>query len=331
MSTEPLSRRTTRILVVDDEPPVVQLVSRHLSRAGYEIDSASNGDEAIQKIRRQTHDALLMDVKMPVMDGLSACRVLREDFRTRGLPIILLTAKISLEDRVLGFQAGADDYVLKPFDLDELKVRVEGALQRRRWDQGSHPLTRLPGSPGIEEEVRRRLETGAPFAFAYIDIDQFKAFNDAYGYESGDRMIKEVANNLVECTSSIPVGAGFPGHIGGDDFVLIAAPDYMRNILPKVMERFDAARAEHYRPEDLERGTTICKNRRGENQEFPLATLSAAVVSTHTRHITHYARLAEIASELKRYVKSLDHQGKSLFMWDRRSDPEPQAEEPDHE
>jgi diguanylate cyclase (GGDEF)-like protein len=316
----------TRILVVDDEPTVIQMVSRHLGRAGFELDTATNGREALQKIHIQPPDILLLDIRMPVMDGLAVCASLRQDFRTKGLPIILLTAKMTLEDRLRGYQSGADDYVIKPFDLDELKVRIEGALERRRWDQSTHPLTHLPGSPGIEEEVRRRLAIGSPFAFAYIDIDHFKAFNDSYGYEAGDRVIKEVADSLIESAVSSHLRMGYPGHIGGDDFVLIAPIESMQLILPEVVDGFDARRFLHYSVEDRERGITLCKNRRGEEHEFPLITLSIAVVSTLTRHITHYARLAEIASELKHYIKTQDHHGRSLCLWDRRTDCEPTKE-----
>jgi PleD family two-component response regulator len=328
MDTELLSRKptsseaseTTRILVVDDEPTVIQMISRYLGQTGYQLDSATNGQEALHKVHRQVPDVLLLDVKMPVMDGLTVCHNLRHDFRTKGLPIILLTAKMSPEDRLRGYQSGADDYMIKPFDLDELKVRIEGALERRRWDQGTHPLTHLPGSPGIEEEVRRRLEKGTPFAFAYIDIDHFKAYNDCYGYKAGDRVIKEVADSLIESAVASNLRMGFPGHIGGDDFVLIAPIEAMKLILPEVTDGFDSRRFAHYSLEDRKRGSTRCKNRRGIEQEFPLVTLSAAVLSTQTRQITHYARLAEIASELKSYIKTLDHHGRSLCLWDRRTD-----------
>ncbi len=312
--------RVTRILVVDDEPAVVQVLSRFLVREGYHAGSASNGQEALEKIRQDVPDVLLLDVKMPILDGLSVCRAMRADFRTRGLPIILLTGNWGLEDRLQGYKTGADDFLTKPFNLDELKIRIEGALHRRQWDQGTHPLTHLPGSPGIEEEVRRRLGLGAPFAFAYIDIDHFKAFNDVYGYESGDRVIKEVADSLIRSAVESNARIGFPGHIGGDDFVLIAPIEAMKDMLPEIIERFDVQRLAHYRPEDRQRGTTLCENRRGQSEEVPLIALSIAVVSTQTRKISHYARLAEIASELKRYIKSQPHEGKSLIIWDRRTD-----------
>ena len=319
--------RAKRILIVDDEPSVVQVVSRFLGREGYQADSASNGEEALAKIRLDIPDVLLLDVKMPVLDGLSVCQRLRADFHTRGLPIVLLTGNGAVEDRLQGFKTGADDYLTKPFYLDELKIRVEGALQRRRWDQGTHPLTHLPGSPAIEEEVRRRLALGEPFAFAYIDIDHFKSYNDAYGYESGDRVIKEVADSLIESAVGPDAAKGFPAHVGGDDFVFIAPIEAMRESLPEIAARFDARREAHYRQDDLAAGSIRCKNRRGEVQEFPLIALSIAVVSTQTRRIRHYARLVEIASELKRFIKVQPHQGKSMVLWDRRIDP-PEEEMP---
>ena len=227
---------------MDDDPTVIQLVSRFLKREGYSVLSAVNGREALDTILKEKPDVVLLDVTMPVLDGLSVCRTMRADFRMRGTPIILLTGNLTREDRIEGYKTGADDFLTKPFNLDELKIRIDGALHRRRWDQGTHPLTHLPGSPGIEEEVRRCLFLGDPFAFAYIDIDQFKAFNDAYGYEAGDRVIKELAESLIQSAIQIDTRIAFPGHIGGDDFVFIAPIEVMKAVLPRIVDRFDRER-----------------------------------------------------------------------------------------
>jgi diguanylate cyclase (GGDEF)-like protein len=312
--------RPISVLVVDDEPAVVQMVSRYLDNAGYSVETATDGRQALEKIRAHVPDAVLLDIKMPRLDGISVCRALRQDFRTRGLPVIFITAQMALSDRLHGYQSGADDYVVKPFDLAELKVRIEGALRRKRWDQWAHPLTGLPGSPGIEEEVRRRVLRSATFAFAYLDIDYFKSYNDAYGYDAGDRMIKMLAKSLVDSSVAEDMLMGFPAHIGGDDFALIAPPEAMAFILKNVTDQFDAQRDSYYSPDDLERHSVRSMGRTGKEQEFPLVTLSVAVVSTQTRHITHYARLAEIVSELKNYTKQQPHNGKSLVVWDRRKD-----------
>jgi len=304
--------RKARILVVDDEKINVQLISRFLIREGYEVVCASNGVEAIASVKEY--------VLMPVMDGLTACRALRSEFATRSLPIILVTARHTLEDRLQGLRAGIDDFISKPFDLEELKARLEGALQRRRWDQSSQPLTHLPASPAIEEEIWKRLRVGSLFAFAYIDIDNFKAFNDVYGYDAGDKVIKTVASSLVAAVKSSTAEGSFAGHIGGDDFVFVSAIEQMKLTMPKVIADFDGQRTNFYRAEDIKRGGFQTKNRLNQIQNFPLMTLSVAIVSTETRRLLHYARLVEIASELKRYVKLQDHAGTSLCIWDRRSD-----------
>jgi PleD family two-component response regulator len=309
--------RTTRILIVDDEAKNVELLARYLARGGYAVTTATHGEEALEKVHAEIPDVLLVDIAMPVMDGLSVCRALRKDVRTRSLPIILVTAHGTLE----GYRAGADDYVIKPFDLGELKTRIECAFQRRRWDLAVHPLTRLPGSPGIEEELRKRLAAGDPFAFAYLDIDFFKAYNDAYGYEAGDRVIKMLANLLIDASVADPPGA-FAGHVGGDDFVFIASIDHMTAVLPAVANAFDVKRGDYYRPEDLAECRIESVDRQGRRKIFPLMTLSVAVVTTQTRTIAHPARLIEIASEIKQFVKTKDHEGKSICLWDRRRDRE---------
>jgi PleD family two-component response regulator len=309
-----------RILIVDDEPTTIQVLTRFLTREGYAVVTASNGEEALRQIQQVKPDLVLLDVTMPILDGLSVCRRLRQDYLTRSLPIILVTGRDTLNDRLSGIRVGIDDYITKPFDLEEVKARLENVLQRRRWDLWSHPLTHLPGSPAIEEEVRKWLRHGSLFAFAYIDIDYFKAFNDIYGYDAGDKVIKDLSVLLLEAVKGSPDGRAFTGHVGGDDFVFLSTIDHMKQCLPRLAEAFDARRAQYYRPDDFKRGGLQTKNRRGEEKAFPLMTLSLAVVSTQTRKIEHYARLVEIASELKHYLKTQEHEGKSMVLWDRRAD-----------
>ena len=312
--------KKARVLVVDDEKSNVQLLSRFLNRGGYDVATACNGREALERVSESVPDLVLLDVRMPVMDGLAVCQKLRSDFATRSLPIILLTALNTLKDKLKGLRLGVDDYIGKPFDLEEVQARLEGVLQRRRWDLSSHPLTRLPGSPAIEDEVWKRLKIGSPFAFAYIDVDNFKAYNDVYGYEAGDKVIKRLASLLMEAVKFAPNGCAFAGHVGGDDFVFLSIVDHMEAAMPRIAKNFDAQREAMYHREDLERGALQTKDRQGQVKAFPLMALSVAVVSTATRRILHYARLAEIASELKKYVKEQDHNGQSLIIWDRRTD-----------
>ena len=312
--------RKARILVVDDERENVELVSRFLTRQGFQIEIAYNGREALERIYRSVPDLILLDITMPVMDGLTLCQQLRMDVTMRSVPIVFLSARNTLEDRLKGLRTGVDDYIGKPFDLEELEARLEGVLQRHRWDLSSHPLTRLPGSPVIEEEVYRRLRIGSMFAFAYIDIDHFKSYNDVYGYEAGDKVIKNLGDLLIGAAQAPRNTEPFAGHIGGDDFIFISTVEAMRTLLPKVANDFDAQKSAFYRSHDWERGYLQTCDRQNQEKQFPLMSLSAAIISTTSRRILHYARLVELATELKRFVKSRPHEGKSLLIWDRRND-----------
>lgn len=314
------------ILVVDDEPVNRRLLERYLTGAGYSVRLAEDGKQALRQVSERPPDLMLVDIAMPLLDGLSFCRLMRDNLATRAIPIILVTAKNPHESRIRGFAAGADDFMDKPFELDELKVRIEGALKRRRWSLLIQPLTRLPSSPALEEEVWKRLTLDLPWAFAYIDIDNFKAYNDVYGYERGDRVIKDLGNLLIEASLSSQDERPFPGHIGGDDFALVASPAHMERAVQALAAAFDAQRDRYYSPVDRERGVITTQNRRGKAQDFPLMTLTIAVVSSETREIRHYARLVELASEMKHYVKTLDHHGHSLCLWDRRRDRTPAQE-----
>jgi diguanylate cyclase (GGDEF)-like protein len=311
---------TARILVTDDEAVNVQLLVRYLSKNDYQASGATSGEAALAAIQTGIPDLMLLDISMPGMSGLDLCRHLRGNFQTRSIPILLVTARSSLQDRIEGFRSGADDYVLKPFDLEEIKARVEGALVRRRWDLSTNPLTRLPGSPSIEEEVRKRIELQYPFAFAYIDIDQFKAFNDVYGYQAGDQVIRDLAQQIVSLGWMPEPRMSFPGHIGGDDFVLLGDANHLRQVLPRIASAFDQRRDDYYSQADRERGYLISKDRRGAEQQSPLMTLSIAVVTTENRLLPHYGRVVRLASEVKRYLKCQDHGGISLVLWDRRCD-----------
>ena len=169
-------------------------------------------------------DLVLADVMMPNMDGFELTRRLRQDPRTASVSIIMLTARGLSADKLEGFAIGADDYIVKPFDTPELLARIRGVLRRSRDMRAQSPLTGLPGNVRIEEEIDGRVDQGIPFAILYADLDHFKAFNDHYGFMRGDQVIQSSARLFEEVSSDETGGAAFVGHVGGDDFVVVARP-----------------------------------------------------------------------------------------------------------
>ncbi|MDQ1710090.1 MAG: hypothetical protein QOG49_1475, partial [Frankiaceae bacterium] len=186
----------TRILVVDDDPDIARFIEINLRLEGYEVGTAFDGADALTQIGDLQPDLVLLDVMMPRVDGVEVCRRLRADPSTAHLPVIMLTAKSLSADKVVGLTAGADDYLIKPFDTLELVARVRSTMRRNAEMRAASPLTNLPGNTRITEEIAARMSAGAAFAVCYFDLDNFKAFNDAYGFLRGDDAILSLARAL---------------------------------------------------------------------------------------------------------------------------------------
>src|SRR3989338_8333973 len=183
-----------KILVVDDDPDIRDVLKLTLSEENYEIFEASDGEEALKIINAKPLDLVLLDYKIPKIDGRQVCRLIKKDLLLRHLPIIMVTGKGDISDKVGGIDSGADDYVVKPFEPAELLARVRMILRRTERDLEANPLTRLPGNISIINELQNRVGKKAPLAVVYADLDKFKSYNDKYGFEHGDGVIRETAS-----------------------------------------------------------------------------------------------------------------------------------------
>jgi diguanylate cyclase (GGDEF)-like protein len=186
-------------------------------------------------------------------------------------------------------------------------------LEKRNLD--TNPLTHLPGGATIETVLETRLENKLPSAFCLVDIDNFKAFNDRYGYATGNSIIKETATIIQAATSRFGTDHDFVGHIGGDDFVFLTIPEKYEDICREIIDRFDARVPKFYTLEDAERGFIESTSRQGEEMHFPIMTLSIAVVTNVGRSESNHIRFGEIAAELKKKAKNIDG---SVFVVDQR-------------
>jgi diguanylate cyclase (GGDEF)-like protein len=308
------------VLVVDDEEPIRKIVSFQLEKAGYEVTACADGEEALRMVEGREPDLILLDVMMPNVDGYEVCKRLKSNYQTSHIPIIMVTAKSELENRLQGFEDGANDYITKPFAITELLVRVKNVLQWSQLQRQANPLTGLPGNVSIEREVERRFQANGNFSFMYADIDNFKAFNDYYGYSRGDEAIKITADILVDAVKQHGNTDDFVGHIGGDDFVVITSPDRSDTIAREITGIFDNSITRLFDHEDIERGYVEVINRKGTVDKFPLLTMTIAIVSSENGSIAHAARLSDIASELKRYGKTL---AGSVVVKERRKEGHP--------
>lgn len=313
MSATPIT-----ILVADDDPTVAMLVSAILHKDNHTVISAYDDKEVFSRLSDSNPGLVLLDLKMPGVDGYAICKKIRETPKTRYIPIIILSGVSETEAKVTCMELGADDFITKPFDARELRARVKRTLQRRSMDVSLNPLTHLPGSPSIEEETQKRLGSGQAFAFAYADIDHFKAFNDAYGYARGDAIISKLAEIFVKQAFVHPDADVFVGHIGGDDFVLLSRAREIENIAGEIAAEFDRVIPAFYDPNDVKRGHITTTDRKKQIRHFPIMTLSIAVVTPKASRNTHYAEIVAAAAEVKCYAKSMPDRHASIFVKDRR-------------
>jgi diguanylate cyclase (GGDEF)-like protein len=312
----PGARVAERILVVDDDVDIARFVKMNLEMEGYEVVMAHDGPSALDVVARAQPDLVILDVMMPEMDGVEVTRRLRADATTSALPIIMLTAKGQTVDKVLGLTAGADDYVLKPFDTLELVARVRGTLRRTQEFRDLSPLTGLPGNNRILREIGDRMRRGEDFAVCYCDIDGFKAVNDAYGFARGDEFIATLARTLLLTISEAEDPPPFLGHVGGDDFVVICRPAQIRPLTEKAVAAFESAADELYDDEDRDRGYVSVKSRQEGVRDVGLVTVSVGVALSTRRAYTDPRELVADASEMKTVAKS---QPGSYVAVDRRT------------
>jgi diguanylate cyclase (GGDEF)-like protein len=305
------------LLIVDDDPFIARLLEIELRAAGYDVRVASDGEQAMSVAREQCPDLVITDVMMPHVDGFELTRNLRQDPRTASVSIIMLTARGLSADKLEGFAIGADDYIVKPFDTPELLARVRGVLRRSREMKAESPLTGLPGNVRIEEEIESRIHDKHDFALLFADLDQFKAYNDYYGFARGDQVIRAVAALMESVAREVGGPETFVGHAGGDDFIILVPPPAGAPLAEALVQSFDQQAGSFYDDADRERGWIEVVNRRGDLQRFPILTISIGIASTDRRHFAHYAEAASVAAEMKSYTKS---SAGSSWAMDRRAE-----------
>lgn len=288
------------ILLADDDAALRAMVADALRAAGHEVRLARDGAEALREVRRRAPDLLLLDYRMGRPDGFEVCREVRADPRLAHLPVVILTAQGEIEDRLRGFEAGADDYLPKPFDPRELLARVGALLRLARRGLERNPTTGLPGGESIHAEIDRRRRGGEPFTVCYFDLDHFKPFSDRFGFAVADAAIQSVGEVLRALGERPGV---FVGHVGGDDFVLLGGPGEARALAEEAQRAF-GARLHGLLPEDAARaGSYRAADREGVEREFPLTRLSAALVRVDPARWSSMERLGEVVAGAKRLAK----------------------------
>src|ERR1700730_8811519 len=270
------------ILVVESEGTVVRLLQESLSVEGYQTVMILNGEDAVLFALREMPALIILDVMLPGVDGYAIIQHLREHPKCMHIPIIVLSAYGSLDEKVRALELGVDSYITKPFNTDELLAHVCRHLSRAQQTTLS-PLTRLPGGLQLERAIDYKLRGLEPWSVLYLDLDNFKAFNDVYGFLAGNDMILLVSHICQRIVYEYGNTDDFVGHVGGDDFIIVTTPDRVKILCQHIIERYKQESAVLYREEDLERGLISGIDRKGRPYQVPLVSLSIGVVSDRLR------------------------------------------------
>ena len=288
-----------RILVVDDEIDISNMLKIYFTGQGYDVDIALKGGEALAITRKQLPNLIVLDINMPDMTGYDVCRELRTTTRTSHIPIIFLTQKDERSDKIAGLELGADDYVTKPFDIEELKLRVQNAIDAAKRTTQIDSKSNLPTGRLIEEHLRTLMHSNDDWSYIDIKIQHFDLFSEVYGWAAGDEVIRFTSLIAGEIIDSLGTPEDYVGHPGRDLFVIIThSKDYQR-LIDRLQARFSDEVKQHYSFIDRERGYMLVPEGNSEKQ-VTLMELSVGAVSTKSYSFSDIREVTEMAAERRR-------------------------------
>ena len=306
-----------RVLIADDQTDLLFLMKETLEDSGFEVAVANDGKEALQVAFESHPDIAILDYNMPQKDGLTVAEELKNNPLFAHVPIIILTAFSEKKTKMKGLSMGIDDYLIKPVDTDELIARIRMILKRNKQVLDTNPLSKLPGNPSIQARIEREIAKQSDFAVLYLDLDHFKSYNDSYGFEAGDLVLKTTANLLVKLTMQNENSEDFIGHIGGDDFIIVTSYEKAENLCKTITNSFDEISPSFYNEEDKKAGSIISTDRQGNVQKFPFVSISIGVIHNRIHQLASFAQISNIGTELKKKAKK---EISSSYVFDQRKD-----------
>jgi len=288
-----------RLLIVEDDFDISNMLRIYFSGQEYDVDIAPRGSDALDKTRQQLPHLIVLDIMLPDIDGYEVCRRLRTQTRTRHIPVIFLTQKDERSDKLQGLELGADDYITKPFDIEELKLRVQNAIARAERESLTDPRSGLPSGRLIEEELRRIIRED-DWALMDIRVNHFGPFKDEYGFVAGDDVLRFTAMTINEIVDAKGTTDDFIGHAGEDNFIVITTEEHAAQIRDEVKSRFSEEVLAHYNFMDREQGFIMRTNKDGETEQVPLMNIGIGIVSPSKYQFADIREITELAAEERR-------------------------------
>ncbi len=289
-----------RILVVEDDIDISKMLRIYFDSQGYEVLVANRGNEALDLCRVKLPNVVVLDIQLPDIDGYEVCRNLRSNTRTSYVPIIFLTQKDERSDKIAGLELGADDYVTKPFDIEELKLRVEGAIRRSLREALTHPVTNLPAGKLIEDQLKQVKDASEPWQLLYFGIRHVDAFKEVVGFSHVNEVLIFLADIIRETVEAHGTLNDFIGQASDNDFIMITSPEAAATICKTVTERFNEESKVFYPFDIREKGKVMYEDVDGVMQEADFMKISVGVVSSTDGPFADILQITEDAAENRR-------------------------------
>ncbi len=305
-----------RILVVEDDFDISNMLRIYFSGQGYDVEVAPRGGEALLMTRKQLPNLIVLDIMLPDMNGYDVCRELRTTTRTSHIPIIFLTQKDERSDKIQGLELGADDYITKPFDIEELKLRVQNAIAAANRQTQIDSKSNLPTGRLIEDYLRSLMRSDRLWTYIDCKINNFDAFTDVYGFVAGDEVIRFMAVLIGEVIDEYGTADDYAGHPGRDNFIVITHAGDGDRLKDALVAQFDDKVKQHYSFIDRERGYILVPDSIYGERQVALMTLAAGDVSTRTHQFSDIREITELAAENRRRgVNGQDSISNILTSW----------------
>jgi PleD family two-component response regulator len=288
-----------RILVVEDDADISNMLQLYFKSQGYEVHVAPRGSIALDLARQKMPNVIVLDIMLPDVDGYEVCRRLRTHLRTSHIPIIFLTQKDERSDKIHGLELGADDYITKPFDVEELRLRVRNTIKSAEVASLTSPSTGLASGRLIEQQLRELMQM-EDWGVLYIGIKGLDAFNEVYGFVAGEEVLRFTGMVLNKAVEELGTPDDFIGHIGGDDFIIVTESGRLSALRAEIIKQFSEDVGTHYDFMTRMQGYLVVKDDDGNDVQTRLMSLVVGSLRAAEGPFTDIREITEAAAEARR-------------------------------
>lgn len=282
------------LLIIEDDLDTSEMLRVYFEAQGYRVITAGTGQKGLEKCHEELPDLILLDVRLPDIDGFEVGQHLQEDVRTSRLPVIFVTERRARDDRIAGLKLGAIDYITKPFDVQELRLRIRNAL--RRAGSQNNPVTGLPGEKLTNDRLSLMLEREGWSALS-INVHGLDKFNEIYGFVARDDVLRAIALTLTSAVDELGSMDDFVGHPSEDQFVIITVPDKVSQLERHIKERLDQAMTYFYPIHDREAGYVRRGGEDGPKEKVPFMRVSTVILSQKDKSFDSLESLKQALSQ----------------------------------